>query len=305
MLDLLTYRFPTSGVETYLVLPPLVMLVVSALTSMGGISGAFALLPFQMSVLGYTAPGVSATNLVYNVVAIPGGLLRHIQERRMAWPLATLLIAGTLPGMLLGAWVRTRYLLEPGRFKIFVGVVLLLLGVRMLLDVRRKRQHGSNQPAGAARRVQPVTGGRIGLRESCLEVGGVAHRFGTFGLLAVSGAVGVVGGAYGIGGGAVMAPYCIAVLRLPVGAVSGPALLSTWVASLAAAVCYRLLPPPQSGISASPDVLLGALFGLGGLAGIYLGARLQHVVPSGWIKTVVAGVLVCIAVRYLWPLLAL
>jgi uncharacterized membrane protein YfcA len=43
---------------------------------MGGISGAFLLLPFQMSVLGYTNPSVSATNQFYNVVATPGGVWR-------------------------------------------------------------------------------------------------------------------------------------------------------------------------------------------------------------------------------------
>lgn len=306
MTDLLLYRFPISGVETYVFLPPLVMFAVSAMTSMGGLSGAFALLPFQMSVLGYTAPGVTATNLVYNVVAIPGGVLRHLKERRLAWPLATLLIGGTVPGMLFGAWIRTRYLLEPERFKVFVGVVLLLLGARMLLDAwRGNRRARPNRTTIDRERVEPITGGRIGLRESFIEVGGRVYRFGTMGVTALSCGVGVIGGAYGIGGGAVMAPYCIAVLRLPVGAVSGAALLSTWVASLVAAIGYRLLPLTGNTLSASPDWLLGVSFGLGGLAGIYLGARLQHVVPTRLIKIAVAAALVFIAVRYLQPSLGL
>ena len=50
------------------------------LTTPAGVSGAFLLLPFQMSVLGFVAPGVTPTNLVYNIVAIPGGIYRYIQR---------------------------------------------------------------------------------------------------------------------------------------------------------------------------------------------------------------------------------
>ncbi|MFZ5864866.1 MAG: sulfite exporter TauE/SafE family protein, partial [Thermodesulfobacteriota bacterium] len=63
--------FPVSGVETAIWIPPLVGLVISFFTSMGGISGAFLILPFQMSVLGFTTPAVTPTNLVFNIVGIP------------------------------------------------------------------------------------------------------------------------------------------------------------------------------------------------------------------------------------------
>ena len=64
-------HFPVSGVDCPLWLPPLVAFVISLFTSMGGVSGAFLLLPFQMSFLGFTSPAVSPTNLVFNIVAIP------------------------------------------------------------------------------------------------------------------------------------------------------------------------------------------------------------------------------------------
>ncbi len=67
-------EFPTSGVETYWWIPLTVAFVVSMFTSMGGVSGAFLLLPFQVSILGFAVPAVSPTNLVCNVVAIPSGV---------------------------------------------------------------------------------------------------------------------------------------------------------------------------------------------------------------------------------------
>src|SRR5690554_249991 len=98
--------FPVSGVEVSPFIPPLVAFVVASLTASAGVSGAFLLLPFQVSVLNFTSPAVSPTNLIYNIVAIPGGLYRYIKEGRMAWPLTWAVVIGTLPGVFVGAWVR-------------------------------------------------------------------------------------------------------------------------------------------------------------------------------------------------------
>ena len=49
--------------------------VVAVLATPAGISGAVLLLPFQVSVLGTPSPAVTPTNLLYNVVATPGGAL--------------------------------------------------------------------------------------------------------------------------------------------------------------------------------------------------------------------------------------
>jgi uncharacterized protein len=79
-LDFLYVTFPVSGVETWLFLPPLVAFLVSMVTSMGGVSGAFLLLPFQVSVLHFVTPSVSATNFVFNIVAIPSGVYRYLAD---------------------------------------------------------------------------------------------------------------------------------------------------------------------------------------------------------------------------------
>ena len=96
-MESLYWLFPVSGVKTYFFIPPVVAFVVSFFTSMGGVSGAFLLLPFQVSFLNFTSPSVSATNFVYNIVAIPSGVYRYLKEGRMAWPLTWVVIVGTLP----------------------------------------------------------------------------------------------------------------------------------------------------------------------------------------------------------------
>ena len=76
-------QFPVSGVEVNPLVPLLVAFVVSALTAPAGVSGAFLLLPFQMSVLGFTSPAVSPTNLIFNVLATPGA--STATSERVGW----------------------------------------------------------------------------------------------------------------------------------------------------------------------------------------------------------------------------
>jgi hypothetical protein len=57
-------------------------------TSMGGISGAFLLLPIQMSVLGFTTPSVTSTNFLFNVTGTPAGVYRYALADKNAGPQA-------------------------------------------------------------------------------------------------------------------------------------------------------------------------------------------------------------------------
>src|SRR5210317_355911 len=134
-MDLLEVIFPVAGIKTYLFIPPAVAFTISFFTSMAGISGAFLLLPFQMSVLGFTTTSVTSTNFLFNVTGTPGGVYRYIKECRFAWPVALIIVAGIIPGVLIGYHIRILYLPDPGTFKLFVGVVLMLLSLKLFRDV--------------------------------------------------------------------------------------------------------------------------------------------------------------------------
>lgn len=295
--------FETAGIEVALWVPPLVALVLSFFTSMGGVSGACLLLPFQMSVLGYTAPSVSATNQLFNVVATPGGVFRYWREGRMVWPLAAAIAAGSAPGVVAGALVRVAWLEDPRSFKLFVAVVLGYIGLRLVHGLLLR---GGTTP-GAAGVAAAVTvpgaagsahAGRGSRRGIAYVYGGVTYRASLSGVLALSGLVGVVGGIYGIGGGAIVAPFLVSAFRLPVHTVAGPALLGTFVTSVVGVACYALLAPFHPGLSVAPDWLLGLLFGAGGLVGTYLGARVQKRVPARAITWMLAVITLFIAARY-------
>jgi len=318
--DFASVLFPVSGVRVSMFVPPLVAFAISAVTSTAGVSGAFLILPFQVSWLRYTAPSVSATNFVYNLVAIPGGVYRYIREGRMAWPLTWVVTAGTLPGVFFGYWLRVRYLLDPRNFKAFVGCVLLYLGLRLLADVAGRAHRPATQTAAleekfrrhaeeAARgRGAPLAAGlppaavvrtkSVTLERVVYEFWGQEFSFSTPAMFALALIVGVIGGAYGIGGGAMIAPICVALFRLPVYTVAGAALMGTFLTSAAGVIFYSLVPL-QAGVSHAPDWLLGILFGLGGIPGMYCGARLQKFLPQKYLKLVLGCLITFLAVNYL------
>ncbi len=302
ILNVFKYHFHTSGVDTYLFLPPLVMLVISSCTSMGGVSGAFILLPFQMSVLHYTTPGVSATNFVYNIISIPGGVYRYIRDGKFSKVIFMALMVGTLPGVFLGYYIRIKYLPDPQKFKLFVGFVLIYLGTRTLLSAYSEIRPGNNR----TNKFPPHKSGRIteekfGMK-STVYFDNEPYSFSVVPIVLASLIVGVIGGAYGIGGGALMAPFLVSVIKLPVFIVSGASLCSTWVTSVVAALFYAFGPLTTVKANASPDWLLGSLFGFGGFLGIYIGARLQRVVPGVIIKIILGVTITGVALKYLWPL---
>jgi hypothetical protein len=112
--------------------------------------------------------------------------------------------------------------------------------------------------------------------------------------------VGIIGGVYGIGGGAIIAPFFVTFFGLPVYTVAGAALMGTFVTSVAGVAFYQAIAPFHPEMSVAPDWALGILFGIGGMAGMYLGARCQKFVPTRAIKWMLAGIIVFTALKYIF-----
>ena len=248
--------------------------VIALVTAPAGISGAVLLLPFQVGVLGTPSPAVTPTNLLYNVVATPGALYRYWRQNQTGGRLALVLIAGTLPGVVAGSIIRVELLPGPKVFDLVIAAVLLPLGAWLVLTgpVPETTTPGP-------RRAIPVPV-----------------------LIGVSAVVGCVGGIYGIGGGSILAPLLIGTGR-PASEVAPAALASTFVTSVTGVVTFTILAIHQHG-PAAPDWPTGIALGAGGLAGAYVGARIQSRLPETVIRRLVGILVAAIAIRYLWAGLA-
>ena len=282
-------------------------------TSMGGVSGAFLLLPIQLSFLGVAGPSASATNHFYNVLAIPGGVRRYVREQRMVWPLAMAIVIGSVPGVLAGTVVRIVYLPDPRNFKLFVALVLLYIGWRLARNIvsagrggwsgQGSLVRGRSGSPGEGSDSTPTASPQVEIQE--ISPRRIVYTFldGTHsvsvpGLLALSLVVGVVGGIYGIGGGSIMAPFLVTVFGLPIHTIAGATLMGTFATSLAGVLFYQSLAPFFPDLSVAPIWGLGLLFGVGGMMGMYLGARFQRFVPPSVIKMMLCGVTLFAAAKY-------
>lgn len=314
--------FQTAGIEVQPWIPPLVAFGISFFTSMAGVSGAFLLLPFQMSVLGYVNPSVSATNQVFNIVAIPSGVLRYCKEGRMVWPLAWVVVLGTLPGVFLGAFLRVAYLPDPAQFKLFVGVVLLYIGGKMAKNLLKKDKEEVAKPVIESKyhkianeqcsqsTCQDLSGSyetkklnttQFDFKRISYVFNGQSFSVSFWGIFSLSFIVGIIGGAYGIGGGSIVAPFFVTIFGLPIYTVAGATLMGTFITSIAGVAFYHLIAPFYPAMSVAPDWGLGLLFGLGGMAGMYLGAYCQKYVPARLIKLMLTGIIIFTATRYIAP----
>lgn len=239
--------------------------LIALVTTPAGVSGAVLLLPVQVSVLKVPSPAVTPTNLLFNVFSTPGALWRFRSEGRLIGPLTRLLVAGTLPGVVAGAFTRVEWLSDSRSFTYVAACILLPLGLWLILGSQR------------IPREQPRQTGRPAVW-----------------LLAL--AVGTVGGIYGIGGGSLLAPILIA-LGFSVYEVAPATIAATFVTSIAGIATYQVLQLSYGGAIA-PEWVLGAFLGLGGFAGSYCGARLQSHIPERSLRRLL-GVIAClIAARY-------
>ncbi len=280
--------FLPGTLEVSPLLPLGVAFGLSFLCSMGGVSGAILLLPLQICLFGNAGPSVSATNQLFNLVATPSGVWRYLREGRMVWPLALTLCSGTLPGLVLGVWIRVVFLPDPKAFLPFASAVLLLVAWNMVRALRR----GGKKSKGA--------GGSFTVKIHSFSVRGLAYDFNgthyavsTAGLFSMALVVGVIGGAYGIGGGAIISPFLVSFFRLPVHSISGATLFSTFFTALSALVLFSVMAPFYPELSVAPNWTLGLLLGLGGMAGMYCGAAMQRHVPALQLNRLLIALLVC------------
>jgi len=291
--------FPVADIELSPFIPPIVACVISFFTSMAGVSGAFLLLPFQVSILGFTSPAVSSTNHLFNIVAIPSGIYRFIKEGRMLWPLTWLVVAGTLPGVIGGVLIRILYLPSPETFKIFVGLVLLYMGIKLCTDLIKGEKPGTNT---ATTSEFIICNTKLNQRFLQYTFNKTDYRISTMAVISLSLVVGLIGGIYGIGGGAIIAPFFVTIFKLPIHTVAGASLMGTFITSFVGVIFFQLLSLSNfaSNLQIAPDYKLGLLFGLGGIIGIYLGARAQRYFPARTIKTILALTLLFTAIKYLF-----
>jgi uncharacterized membrane protein YfcA len=103
---------------------------------------------------------------------------------------------------------------------------------------------------------------------------------------------GVFSGALGVGGGIVMVPLLLALLRFDQRRAAATSLAAIVLSSISGAATYA--------VAGHTDVIAGLLLGAGGVAGTLVGTRLLKVLPIAVLRWGFIALLVVIAVRMLF-----
>ncbi len=266
------------------------------LSGMFGIGGGFILTP--MLIFMGISPAVAvatATNMI--VASSFSGFLSHWKRKRVDITMGNYLIIGGAVGVTLGVWSFAR-LQQVGQIDLMINLLyislLTMIGVLMLRESRhilraRRLGHSSHQlnavilPEWVTRLPFQVTFAQSEVRHSAL----LPIVIGMFSGLLV--------GLLGIGGGFIMLPMMLYILRMPMHVTIGTSLFQIIFITAAATLLHALT-------THSVDIVLAGLLLIGSVVGAQQGARLAHHIPNYMLRALMGGLLLIVAGRLAYGL---
>ncbi|MGL4727609.1 MAG: sulfite exporter TauE/SafE family protein [Bosea sp. (in: a-proteobacteria)] len=256
-----------------------------------GIGGGFLLTPLLIF-LGIP-PGVAvATSAAQITAASTTGALSAWRRKTLDFKLAAVLIAGGVAGTLLGVlFFNTMRRLGQLELVISLGYVTLLsiVGGLMLwerLNAMLKKRSG-----------QPASRTDASPRAAILTLPWRMrfHRAGVYvsviPILTLAFVIGFLGAVLGIGGGFMLVPAIIYLLRVRTSVAVGTSLLQILV-TMAAATLFHAVS------NQSVDIVLALLLIIGGSAGAQFGARAGQNLKSESFRLMLALLILAVAIRF-------
>ncbi|MCA6245332.1 MAG: sulfite exporter TauE/SafE family protein [Phenylobacterium sp.] len=240
--------------------------LVGFISGMLGIGGGFLMTPILVF-LGVPAPVAVASMAGHVAASSTSSVLAYSAGRGVDFRMGGVLAAGGSIGALAGVEV-FRWLRLAGQADLAVALAyLVFLGVIGTLMLREsigaliRRRRGEADPAPTQRRPALLYGLPFRLRfpRSRLYISVLPP-------LALGALAGILSAVMGVGGGFILVPAMIYLLRMPAGVVVGTSLFQIILTT-------SLTTLLQAGRNQTVDIVLTGLLVLGGVFGAQLGAR--------------------------------
>lgn len=250
--------------------PLLVLLgaVVGFVSGLFGIGGGFLMAPFLIF-LGIPPAVAVASQASHVVASSTSGVISYSSQKAVDYKIGALMAAGGVLGALLGVEL-FRYLRLLGQADLVVALSYLLLlgsvGAMMLyesLGQIMRRVRGEVAPHTERRRPLWLYGLPLKMRfpRSGLYISAIPP-------FVLGGFVGVLSAIMGVGGGFILVPVMLYVLRMRAGVVVGTSLFQIIVVTAMTTIL-------QAGRNQTVDIVLSTLLLLGGVVGAQYGAKLS------------------------------
>jgi len=268
---------------------------VGFLSGLFGVGGGFLMTPILIF-LGIP-PAVAVSTQANQIVASSvSGALAHWRRRTLDVKMGLVLIIGGVFGSVLGVQLFS-LLQRLGQidlvislcYVLFLGVIGSLMLVESVNAIRRRRSAGGARPSKRRKR-------------GMIDALPFKTRFPVSGLymsvlppLAIGFFVGALAALMGVGGGFVMVPAMIYLLRMPTSVVIGTSLFQILFVTALTTVL-------QAAQNQTVDIVLAAILILGGVVGAQIGARFVQKVPAEELRAALALLVVSVCLKLAWDL---
>ncbi len=283
-------------------------LAVGVLSGLFGIGGGFIVTP-MLIFLGVPAAIAVGTGAAQVAASSVSGATTHWFRRNVDVKMAMILLGGGIVGSLLGV-VMQRWLKAIGQLELFISFIYVVLlgtvGTLMLIEsieALRRRRNAGLKPGGNL----PVTGrnaigaGR-GSHHNWIQRLPFKQRFPASKLyisaippIAIGLFVGWLTAIMGVGGGFLMVPALIYLLRMPTKIVIGTSVFQIMFVTAFTTVL-------QSWQNHSVDLLLGFPLMVGGVIGAQYGVRLGQNLNAEQLRIFLALLVLGVGIRMLFDL---
>jgi len=275
----------------------LVLLVSGAVgfvSGLVGVGGGFIMTP-ALIFLGVPAPVAVATGASQIAATSFSGIMTQTRRKAVDWRMGLLLSIGGVAGSASGVWIFER-LLRLGQLDLIISLLYLVLlsgvGFLMLSEsyalIRGRSTRGVSILRRPARTVAHTLPFRIAFPRSGLYISVIPP-------LALGFAIGTLAAIMGIGGGFILIPAMIYLLRMPTNVVVGTSLFQVLIVS-------SLVVVLQSAATRTVDLVLAALLMLGGVIGAQFGARIGAGLKNEQIRGLLGILLILASLKFLWDL---
>ena len=270
---------------------------VGFLSGMFGVGGGFLMTPLLI-VSGIPSAVAVGTGAAQIVAASVSGAIEQWRRRNVDIKMGTVLLLGGVLGAAIGVQV-VRILREIGLFDFFVsfsyvtflGVIGTLMLTESINAIRRRR---AGKPAFRRRPGHhnwihglPL---KVRFRRSKLYISAIPP-------FALGALVGLLAAIVGAGGGFIMVPAMIYLLRVPTSVVVGTSLFQIVFVTAATTVL-------QATQNKTVDVVLALILMTGGVIGAQFGAAAGEKLRGEQLRFLIAALVLLVCLRMAWGLVA-
>ena len=269
---------------------------VGFLSGMFGVGGGFLMTPLLVFA-GIPSTVAVATTLSHVTASSMSGALAQWRKRAIDFAMAGVMLVGGMAGTLFGVWLFA-LMRRQGQMDLIVGLTYVIMlgsiGTIMLREslAALKAYHG-----GAAASRRPVNRGWIQSLPFKMRFRQSRHYISVLPPIGIGFCVGALSAIMGIGGGFIIVPAMIYLLRMPTKVVMGTSLVQI----IAVTALTTVL---QATSNFAVDIVLAGLLVSGGVVGAQLGVRAGSKLRGEQLRLLLALLVLAVGAGLAWQLVA-